>query len=138
MESLSIFTNNYDGSRTEFALADGLSVGRGPDCDVRVANASLSRVHFIFEAHGDGFEVVSQHRHGAGHRTTGVPLGVYLNGERVPGKRPVAAGDVLSTSPDPGPGQPTFHIGLSEHPVPPRSLVPAEKPKGCLALIFGG
>lgn len=139
MESLSIFTNNHDGSRTEFALADGLTVGRGHDCDVRVMNASLSRVHFAFEATDDGFLVVSQHRHGTGHRnTTGVPLGVYLNGEIVPGKRPVTAGDVLSTAPDPGPTQPTFDIGPTDTPVTPGTLVPAEKPRGCWALLFGG
>lgn len=138
MESLSIFTVNPDGSRTEFALTDGLTVGRAHDCDVRVASAFLSRVHFSFAATPEGFVVASKHRHNAGSRVVGVPLGVYVNDERVHGKQPVKAGDILSTAPDPAPNQPVFHIGPTVQPVPAGSIVPGSENKGCLAALFGG
>ncbi|MEL6346354.1 MAG: FHA domain-containing protein [Myxococcota bacterium] len=134
----SLFFAHPDGKRVEFALQDGLRVGRSPECEVRVANAFLSRVHFTIVASGDGFAVTSNHRHTArGGGSTGAVLGTYLNDEKVLGTRMLKPGDRLSPVAEPTAEHPIFEIGPTVDPLPP-GTDSRPKRKGFFASLFGG
>lgn len=112
-------------------------MGRGPECEVRVANAYLSRVHFTIVVKDDQFAVQPMHRHTAHSSGSGGVLGTFVNDEHALAARPIGAGDRISPAPDPLPQRPVFTIGETVNPVPPGTQLPAPANKGCLASLFG-
>ena len=134
----SIFVLLDDGKRAEFALTDGLRVGRGPNCEVRLPNPYLSREHFSFVATEAGWSVKSNFTHtAAGSGGMGAVLGTYVNDEKAMGLKPVQPGDRISPKSEPGPEHPVFEIGETVDPLSPGTAI-APAPKGCLASLFGG
>lgn len=69
--------------------AEPLVVGRGEDCGLRLLVQSLSRRHATVERRAGEFVVVD---HGSSN-------GVFVNGERVSGERPLRHGDIICLGP---------------------------------------
>ncbi|RLB65281.1 MAG: hypothetical protein DRI90_02455 [Deltaproteobacteria bacterium] len=134
--SLSLFVTHPTGERTEHLLTQEVKVGRLPECDIRVASAFLSRVHFIVRWEGDTLVVVSQHKLTASGSTgIGRVLGTYVNKQLVVGTRPITIGDRISPMPEPGPSDPVFIVGLTQSPTPAEQLPAA--PKGMSGMLVG-
>ena len=62
-----------------------LTVGRGEDCDVVLSGKGLSRRHAIIRTAGATWSITDESTNGT-----------FVNGERVTGTRPLAAGDIIA------------------------------------------
>lgn len=81
-----IATVTVSGTGHDVALAgERVSVGRLASCDVRLADANVSREHAVFVREGAGWAI----------EDLGSTNGTYLNGERVAAER-LRDGDVIS------------------------------------------
>src|SRR5512143_4083420 len=70
MPELAFFRHGEELLRV--ALGDRTSIGRDPDCDVSLPDASLSRVQALVERRGDAFHLVD--RSGRGTRVGGADV----------------------------------------------------------------
>src|SRR5512137_2609 len=70
MPELAFFRHGEELLRV--AIADRLSIGRDPECDVSLPDATLSRVQALVERRGDGFHLVD--RSGRGTRLGGAEV----------------------------------------------------------------
>lgn len=141
-DSLSLFVTHPDGQRTEHLLQGEMRVGRSPECEVRVASALLSRVHFSVRREGEQVVVSSTHRRTATNASAGVVLGTYVAGQRVEGSRTVAPGERIAPTAEPREGDPVFVVGPTQSPTPadqlpkgPEGFSPVAMAVGCLVLL---
>src|SRR5512137_2617483 len=70
MPELAFFRHGEELLRV--AIADRLSIGRDPECDVTLPDATLSRVQALVERRGDAFHLVD--RSGRGTRVGGADV----------------------------------------------------------------
>jgi hypothetical protein len=120
--SFSLFVKHPTGEETEHLLGDETRVGRLGECEVRVASAFLSRVHFVVRREGEGHVVVSQHPAQASTAGQRRRPGTYVNGSLLEGTRELAEGDVISPMAEPGPRDPTFRFAPTVSPTPADQL----------------
>src|SRR5512143_934356 len=71
MPELAFFRHGEELLRV--ALGDRTSIGRDPECDVSLPDATLSRVQALVERRGDAFHLVD--RSGRGTRVGGAEVG---------------------------------------------------------------
>src|SRR5512133_2156047 len=70
MPELAFFRHGEELMRV--AIADRMSIGRDPECDVSLPDAALSRVQALIERRGDAFHLVD--RSGRGTRVGGADV----------------------------------------------------------------
>jgi DNA-binding MarR family transcriptional regulator len=106
-----------EGEQQIFALPsdrDGATIGRGPACDVCLGwDAEVSRVHAKLERLGDDWTLADENLS---------RNGTFINGERVRGRRPMRAGDLVRC----GETELGFRAPVAElaETAPPRSQEP--------------
>ena len=80
--------------------ADEFLIGRGPDCDLRVAEYDVSRHHCLIRRRGSEVTLVD----------LGSANGTYVNGQRVLSQAPLHSGDEITL------GKCRFIVDLGDRP----------------------